>query len=105
MTSFERISTTQALQMLNDADAQLVDIRDLGSYSQAHIAGAYHLDNHSLQEFIEQADPDRPLIVYCYHGNSSQSAAAFLYEKGFEKVYSMDGGFEAWRQQHPVASD
>ena len=27
----------------------------------------------------------------------SQSAAAFLNEKGFDEVYSLDGGFEYWR--------
>jgi thiosulfate sulfurtransferase len=104
MAQFEHISTTQAQQMLQQADAQLVDVRDLASFSASHIEGAKHLDNTSLQDFIQDADPDLPVIVYCYHGNSSQSAAAFLNEKGFEHVYSVDGGFEAWRQQHPVVS-
>ena len=40
---------------------------------------------------------DTPVLVYCYHGISSQNAAAFLIERGFETVYSLDGGFEAWR--------
>ena len=35
------------------------------------------------------------------HGNSSQPAAQFLYEKGFEQVYSLDGGFEAWQALFP----
>jgi thiosulfate sulfurtransferase len=104
MAQFERISTTQAHQMLQQADTQLVDVRDLASFSASHIEGAAHLDNTSLQDFIQDADPDLPVIVYCYHGNSSQSAAAFLNEKGFEQVYSVDGGFEAWRQDHPVVS-
>lgn len=104
MTQFERISTMQAQQMLQQADAQLVDIRDFASFSASRIEGARHLDNTTLQDFIQDADPDHPVIVYCYHGNSSQSAAAFLHEKGFEQVYSVDGGFEAWRQDHPIVS-
>lgn len=88
--------------MLSDGKAQLVDIRDEQSYAAGHIEGARHLDNTTLQAFVEEADPDQPVIVYCYHGNSSQPAAAFLNERGFEDVYSMDGGFEVWRHQYPV---
>ena len=29
--------------------------------------------------------------------NSSQNAAQFLGENGFKEVYSMDGGFEEWK--------
>ncbi len=41
---------------------------------------------------------DTPVIVCCYHGISSQQAAQFLIHQGFEEVYSLDGGFEAWRK-------
>ena len=66
-----------------------------------YILGVLHLDNINLQDFLRDGDPDSPLIVYCYHGNSSQPAAAMLFEKGYEEVYSMDGGFEHWRVQYP----
>ena len=101
MSDFQQINCLQAQQML-DEGAQLVDIRDPDSYHSAHIPGAIHLDNAGVQQFIEQADLDLPLIVYCYHGLSSQSAAQFLIERGgFEAVFSLTGGFEAWRQHYP----
>ena len=102
MSDFKRLSTSDAKTLIDDKSANLVDIRDEQSYQQAHIHNAVHLDSTSLQAFIETAAPDKPLVVYCYHGNSSQSAAQLLYEKGFEDVYSMDGGFEVWRQQFPI---
>ncbi len=41
----------------------------------------------------------------CYHGISSQGAAQYLINQGFDAVYSVDGGFEAWhRQSLPTAS-
>ncbi|MEH6627226.1 MAG: thiosulfate sulfurtransferase GlpE [Motiliproteus sp.] len=97
---FKRIAADKAKSLI-DQGAALVDIRDPDSYARSHIDGALHLDNHSLQEFVEQSDLDRPLLVYCYHGNSSQPAAQFLYEKGFDEVYSLDGGFEVWQQLYP----
>lgn len=100
MTDFKRISPEQA-QTLREHGGVFVDIRDSHSYANGHIAGSAHLDNHSLPDFIASADLDQPLIVTCYHGHSSQSAAAYLVNQGFSDVYSLDGGFELWRQTYP----
>ena len=81
-----------------DKPVQIVDVRDPQSYAAGHIDSAVHLDNNNLGEFIASADPQAPLLVYCYHGHMSQSAAAYLAEQGFTKAYSLDGGFEAWRE-------
>ncbi|MET1077180.1 MAG: thiosulfate sulfurtransferase GlpE [Pseudomonas sp.] len=101
MNEFQRIPPAQA-QALRQQGAVVVDIRDPHSYAQGHIAGSHHLDNQSLHDFITQADLDQPLIVACYHGNSSQGAAAYLASQGFSQVYSLDGGFELWRTSYPA---
>ena len=100
MTDFKRIPPEQA-QALREQGAVVVDIRDPQAYAAGHIKDATHLDNHSLHDFIAKADLDAPLIVACYHGNSSQSAAAYLAGQGFSEVYSLDGGFELWRATYP----
>ena len=75
MTEFKRISPEQA-QSLRSEGGVIVDIRDPNSFANGHVTGSTHLDNQSLPDFIATADLDQPLIVVCYHGNSSQSAAA-----------------------------
>ena len=101
MSEFKRIPPAQA-QALREQGAVVVDIRDQPTYAAAHISGARHLDNVNIQDFIRAADFDVPLIVACYHGNSSQSAAAYLVSQGFSDVYSLDGGFELWRATYPA---
>ncbi|MFF7709852.1 thiosulfate sulfurtransferase GlpE [Pseudomonas sp. NPDC007930] len=100
MSEFKRIPPAEA-QALRDRGAVFVDIRDPQTYASGHIAGAQHLDNQSVHGFITAADLDAPLVVVCYHGNSSQSAAAYLAGQGFSEVYSLDGGFELWRSTYP----
>jgi thiosulfate sulfurtransferase len=51
---------------------------------------------------MDEVDFDTPVIVICYHGNSSQGAAQYLLQQGYDQVYSLDGGFEAWRKEFPV---
>ena len=106
MSEFQRIAPEQA-HTLREQGAVVVDIRDPQSFAQGHISGSHHLDNYSLADFIARADFDKPLIVACYHGNSSQGAAAYLAHQGFSEVYSLDGGFELWRSVYPgeVARD
>ncbi len=101
MSNFERISVEQVAQKLESGPANLIDIRDETSFGLGHIHVARHLDNQGIGEFLAAADKTIPLIVYCYHGNSSQSAARFFAEQGFAEVFSMDGGFEAWRTLFP----
>jgi thiosulfate sulfurtransferase len=100
MSEFKRIAAAQA-QSLREQGAAIVDIRDPDSFARVHISGSLHLDNHSLPDFIRAADLDQPLLVVCYHGNSSQSAAAYLVGQGFAEVYSLDGGIEAWQSHFP----
>ncbi|KLV07391.1 thiosulfate sulfurtransferase [Photobacterium aquae] len=101
MDQFEHISVEQAYQLLfeQDSGAVLVDIRDPQSHALAHPEGAFHLTNDTMVQFMEQVDPDQPVIVMCYHGISSQGAAQYLIHQGFDCVYSLDGGFEAWRRE------
>ena len=101
MSEFKRIAPEQA-QQLRQNGAQVVDIRDPQSFAMGHIAGSQHIDNYTVADFIRQADLDAPLLVVCYHGNSSQSAASYFVQQGFTDVYSVDGGFELWRSVYPA---
>jgi len=105
MTSYTRISCADAHALSSAKEVNIVDIRDLNSFNSGHIIDAEHLDNHSLPAFINDTEQDVPLIVCCYHGNSSQSAAAYMAEQGFEEVYSLDGGFEQWARSFPEACE
>ena len=98
MSEIPEIQIQEARKKLDQQNCVFVDIRDPGSYRAAHIPRAVHIHDGNVQEFIQGADKDRELIVYCYHGNSSLGAVAYLLENGFKNAASMSGGFEAWRQ-------
>lgn len=59
MTEFKRIPPEQA-QALREQGAVVVDVRDPQAFAASHISGAKHLDNHSLHDFITNADLDCP---------------------------------------------
>lgn len=84
-----------------DEPLTLVDIRDPMSFGAGHIPGSRHLDNDTATALLETAPRQQPLVVVCYHGHSSQQAAAWLAGQGFAEVYSLDGGFTEWQHRLP----
>ena len=94
--TFIEITPTQEWEMMQNEEAVLVDIRDAMRFSYSHPKEAFHLTNQSYGRFLDEYDYDHPVIVSCYHGVSSRHTAQFLVEQGFERVYSVKGGFEGW---------
>lgn len=104
MQQFQHISPEQTKDRLDKGEIKVVDIRDEQSFELGRIPNAYHLSNGSVTQFINDNEFETPVVVCCYHGISSQQAAQYLLHQGFEEVYSMDGGFEAWRTSYEVES-
>ena len=99
MEKFERIDIKSAISKINKGDILILDIRDKDSFNSGHINGAINLSDGNINDFISDTKKDESILVYCYHGNSSQNAAKFLVKCGFNKVYSLDGGYEAWKNK------
>lgn len=85
----------------DEAPLTLVDIRDPASFAAGRIPGSRHLDNDSVPALLEAAPREQPMVVVCYHGHSSQQAAAWLAGQGFAEVYSLDGGYTEWEYRLP----
>ena len=97
MTAYSQISVQEAHELIASGDVTIVDIRDADSYYKEHIAQAFRVDQENIAEFLQTAQKEKPLICYCYHGISSRQAASYFAQQGFIKVYSIDGGWEAWK--------
>lgn len=101
---FKQLKHDEAEHLMGQCENLIIaDVRDKDSYEEAHIANAIHLSMPALQDFCEQADKTQPIIVYCYHGVSSQSVAQHLVDHGFTQVYSLIGGFETWKAHHSTS--
>ncbi|RUO81164.1 thiosulfate sulfurtransferase GlpE [Idiomarina tyrosinivorans] len=101
MAEFQHISVSDAQKLWQQQSAVFVDIRDIQSFGVGHVPGSQRLTDASFVEFSQQTDEETPIVVVCYHGVSSQGAAQYLAQQGYETVYSMDGGFTAWMNQFP----
>ena len=102
-TPFRRIDIEQAISLLPRENLLLLDARDANSFDASHIDDAQFLSGANLSGFLGSPEKNRPILIYCYHGNASQEYAQMFSDFGFAEVYSLDGGYDAWinRPQEP----
>ena len=101
MAKIKEIDVQKVKEMADAGSAMIVDIRDPASFKSGHIPNAVHLSDDNVKQFISDTNKGNPLVVYCYHGISSQGAATYFSEQGFKEVTSMIGGFESWQYTFP----
>jgi hydroxyacylglutathione hydrolase len=85
------------------AGAVPLDVREPDEYTGGHIQGAIHVPLGKLARQMELVPRDRPVVVYCGHGERASTGASLLEKAGFEDLINLDGGIGAWRDNgYPV---
>ena len=91
-----------------DSAARLIDVREDDEWRAGHAAGAEHLGKGIIERDIEATVPDKSteLILYCGGGFRSALAADVLQQMGYTNVFSMAGGWKAWKDSGaPITTD
>jgi rhodanese-related sulfurtransferase len=78
--------------------ALVLDARDAAHHARGHWPGSLRLDGRNHEMLLMREAKSRPVFIYCYHGNSSQTYADMFADFGFQQVSDLVGGWEAWGQ-------
>ncbi len=93
------VTVEEAQQRMNKY-AKLIDVREDNEWEKSHATGATHIGRGVLERDIVQTFPekDTELILYCGGGYRSALAADMLQKMGYTNVFSMAGGWKAWKE-------
>ena len=61
-----------------------------------------HIPMNDIPSRLAELDPAQPVLCICHHGARSAQVVAFLERQGFELVYNLAGGIDAWSTQVDV---
>ena len=75
---------------------QLVDVRSAAEIARGAIAGARHIELSALPARAAELDLEAPCVLYCLSGARSAQGCAYLAQRGFQRLYHLDGGIAAW---------
>ncbi|MGB6561116.1 MAG: molybdopterin-synthase adenylyltransferase MoeB [Candidatus Binataceae bacterium] len=95
------IDIDEARRMLEKPGTVLLDVREGDEWRQGHIPQAVGIPRGFLELRVEEKVPDHktPVILQCASGTRSLLAARSLHELGYENVYNLTGGFNAWKDR------
>ena len=99
------LSTADAVRLINQEKAVLIDVREPAEFAAGHAAGARNVPLGQLEGAIQGAhgkslptNKTLPLLVMCATGARGGRAAAQLRKAGWEKAVAVAGGNNAWRE-------
>ena len=105
--SVSKIDRDEAMALIKDKKALVVDVRDLPELQAGgKVAGAVHVSRGMLEFRADPDSPyhnpefnrDRPVIVYCASGGRSALAGKALQDLGYRNVRNL-GAFKDWAEK------
>lgn len=89
--------------LLAHPQTQLLDVREPWEVELAALrrpAGrALDIPMHQLPQRLHEVRPEQPVVCICHHGMRSAQVVAFLVRQGYDDVYNLSGGIDAWSTQ------
>lgn len=109
MAQVTTYSVDEVKARMNDANVQIVDIRDVRELErEGTVPGCINAPRGMLEFWVDPASPyfkpvfgddSREFILFCGAGWRSALAARALQDMGMTNVAHIDGGFTAWAKQ------
>jgi rhodanese-related sulfurtransferase len=100
----QRVSTAEAVNLINREKAVLIDVSEPTEFASGHAANAKNAPFGSLEG--HKALPSNkaiPVLLICPTGARAQRAVGTLKKLGYERALAIGGGLAAWRAaQLPV---
>ncbi|MDQ3288087.1 MAG: rhodanese-like domain-containing protein [Pseudomonadota bacterium] len=97
---YKSLRPAELTNLINRENALVIDMSPSAEFEKGHIAG-------SRSVAPSQFDPESkllasakalPVVVTCRSGHASAAAARRLKKAGFEQVFWLEGGVQAWQQ-------
>lgn len=79
----------------------IVDVRTPEEFSEGALPRAENISVTALSFLteIQNYPKEKPVLVYCKSGSRSARAVLIMKTLGFEKIYELEGGYIAWKEQ------
>jgi rhodanese-related sulfurtransferase len=77
----------------------LLDVREPAELMVARVREAIHIPMRDVPMRLGELDASKPLVVMCHTGMRSRRVAEYLASSGFDEVYNLAGGIDAWSRE------
>lgn len=96
--SYHDLHPARLQELRAEPDLLILDLRDPASHAEGCLEGAQPVSDALLRQLMKHRQQQRPVLVYCYHGNSSRDLCQFIAGLGYTRVYNLADGWQGWLQ-------
>ena len=94
--NLDDVPHVDAAQFAAMTGAQLIDVREPAEHDWLSIPDSVLIPLDEVQARAGEIDRPRKVVVHCHSGVRSAEACRRLIALGFQEVYNLQGGIEAW---------
>ena len=97
---YKALRPAELTGLINRENALVVDLSPSNDFQKGHIAGSKSVQpsQFDVDSKLLASAKSLPVVAVCRTGHASAAAAKRLKKAGFEHVYWLDGGIQAWQQ-------
>ncbi len=77
----------------------ILDVRQPWEAQVCALPGSTLIPMNDVPHRLEELDRNAEIVVLCHHGVRSQRVAHYLQTVGFERLYNLSGGIDAWSKE------
>ncbi|MFT6034787.1 MAG: rhodanese-related sulfurtransferase [Marivirga sp.] len=96
--SHKNINAEEFDKLSKEENTIVLDVRSPEEKVEGFIEGATQVNIMGLDfaDTVKALDKNKTYLVYCRSGNRSGTACGFMASNGFEQLYNLEGGINAW---------
>ena len=96
----KEIDTRIAIQLINQQDAVILDVRDDSECAAGQLPNSKHIPSEKIEErWVElQKFREKPIVMVYRSGIRSNQPSLILRKNGFAQVFNLMGGIDTWKR-------
>ncbi len=104
LKKYSAVSPLLAVAKMNDSDTLVIDVREPEEFLSSHIENAINTPLGNLPAHLPKLEThkNKPVLIACQNGTRSASAGKLLTKAGFEQVFVITGGMQAWENDYKL---
>ena len=95
---YSRISSEEALEMQNNGDSTIIDVRNEDEYESGHVTNAVWIPVDEIVQRMEELPSEGNLLFICAVGARSGLAAEYASSLGIDssRLFNIEDGTPTW---------
>ena len=96
------LTVAQAVQLMNQEGALVLDVREPDEFRTGHIPHAINIPVGTLPGRLKEIEKykDKPILLNCRTSQRSARAALMLRKQGYTTAHILGGGILAWEKDN-----